>query len=164
MLFKFPEEKPFIIFSYAILAPFINSVLAFSSKFFSFIFSSFFFNGNALGKFDERVDFNFVKVRHGNVKSMAYIFENTAYISDCNDLSIIKNNKLKNLKYLIIDCLKIKNNFAHFNLKESIYVHNQLKPKKTILTNLHADLDYNFLRKSLPKNIIPAHDKMILKI
>ena len=118
----------------------------------------------ALGKFDERVDFNFVKVRHGNVKSMAYIFENTAYISDCNDLSIIKNNKLKNLKYLIIDCLKIKNNFAHFNLKESIYVHNQLKPKKTILTNLHADLDYNFLLKRLPKNVYPAYDGLKLSL
>jgi phosphoribosyl 1,2-cyclic phosphate phosphodiesterase len=118
----------------------------------------------SLGKFDERVDFNFVKVRHGNVKSMAYIFENTAYISDCNDLSIIKNNKLKNLKYLIIDCLKIKNNFAHFNLKESIYVHNQLKPKKTILTNLHADLDYNFLLKRLPKNVYPAYDGLKLSL
>jgi phosphoribosyl 1,2-cyclic phosphate phosphodiesterase len=95
---------------------------------------------------------------------MAYIFENTAYISDCNDLSIIKNNKLKNLKYLIIDCLKIKNNFAHFNLKESIYVHNQLKPKKTILTNLHADLDYNFLLKRLPKNVYPAYDGLKLSL
>ena len=61
MLFKFPEEKPVIIFSYAILAPFINSALAFSSKFFSFIFLSSFFNGNSWGKFDDiflsKVDF-----------------------------------------------------------------------------------------------------------
>jgi len=39
-----------------------------------------------------------------------------------------------------------------------------IRAKKTILTNLHTDLDYNFLKKNLPKNIIPAHDKMILKI
>jgi len=39
-----------------------------------------------------------------------------------------------------------------------------VRAKKTILTNLHTDLDYNFLKKNLPKNIIPAYDKMILKI
>ena len=33
-----------------------------------------------------------------------------------------------------------------------------VKPKKTILTNLHVDLDYFVLKKKLPKNIIPAYD------
>ena len=33
-----------------------------------------------------------------------------------------------------------------------------VKPKKTILTNLHVDLDYFILKKKLPKNIIPAFD------
>ena len=33
-----------------------------------------------------------------------------------------------------------------------------VKPKKTILTNLHTDLDYFVLKKKLPKNIIPAFD------
>ncbi len=35
---------------------------------------------------------------------------------------------------------------------------NLVKPKKSILTNLHTDLDYFELKKILPKNIIPAHD------
>ena len=34
----------------------------------------------------------------------------------------------------------------------------KLAPKKTILTNLHVDLDYQNLRKKLPENIIPAYD------
>ena len=33
-----------------------------------------------------------------------------------------------------------------------------LKPKKTILTNLHTDLDYTTIKKKLPKNIMPAYD------
>ena len=39
-----------------------------------------------------------------------------------------------------------------------------LKPKKTILTNLNAELDYQTLKKSLPKNIVPAYDGMTLKL
>ena len=33
-----------------------------------------------------------------------------------------------------------------------------VKPKKTILTNLHVDLDYFDLRKKLPIDIVPAFD------
>ena len=85
-------------------------------------------------------------------------------MSDCNDLSILKIRELKRLKYLIIDCLRFTKHPNHFNLEESLYVHQQLKPKKTILTNLHYDLDYNYLLKKMPKNIIPAFDGLKLKL
>ena len=117
-----------------------------------------------LGDSKEKVEFDTLEVKHGVVKSIAYIFEKTAYISDCNDLSIINKNKLKNLRYLILDCLKIEKNIAHFNLSESLYIHKHLKPKKTILTNLHYDLDYKFLLKKLPKNVYPAYDGLSLNL
>ena len=79
-------------------------------------------------------------------------------MSDCNDFSILKIQELKNLNYLIIDCLKFTQHPSHFNLEESLYVHQYLKPKKTILTNLHHDLDYNYLLKKLPSGVVPAFD------
>ena len=118
----------------------------------------------SLGKSKEKVNFTALQVSHGAIKNTAYIFENTAYISDCNDLSITKMKEFKNLKILILDCLKIGKHPTHFNLEQSLYVHNCLKPQKTILTNLHHDLDYDFLRQTLPKNVFPAYDglKLIL--
>mgnify|MGYP006119668623 FL=1 len=64
----------------------------------------------------------------------------------------------KKLKYLIIDCLRYKKHPSHFSLDEIIYLTNKLKPKKTILTNLNTDLDYDHLIKILPKNILPGFD------
>ena len=118
----------------------------------------------SLGKSSEKIFFKAIKVKHGKTNSLGYIFENTAYISDCSDLSIIKMNKLKNLRYLIIDCLRFKKHPSHFNLEESIYVHRHLKPKKTILTNLHYTLDYNYLLKKLPVGIVPAHDGLKINL
>jgi len=112
----------------------------------------------SLGTLNEKVDFKTLEVKHGNIKSVAYIFEKTAYISDCNDYSITKKKEFRKLNYLILDCLKLNKNMAHFNLEECVNIHNCLRPKKTILTNLHHDLDYNFLLKNLPKNILPAYD------
>ena len=118
----------------------------------------------SLGKLDEKISFNTFSVKHGKTSSLVYIFEKTAYISDCNDLSIIRMKELKNLNHLIIDCLKFKKHPSHFNLDESIYVHHHLEPKKTILTNLHHDLDYNYLLKKLPPNIVPAYDGLSLNL
>ena len=118
----------------------------------------------SLGKFKERVFFNSIQISHGNIDTTAYIFEKTAYISDANDLSIIKMDQFKNLKYLIIDCLQFKKHRSHFNLKESLLIHKYLKPKKTILTNLKHELDYYYLKKILPRDVVPAYDglKIIL--
>ena len=112
----------------------------------------------SLGVSDEKVFFKAIKVRHGKINSLAYIFERTAYISDTNDLSIIKMDQFKKLKYLIIDCLQFKKHRSHFNLKESLLVHKYLKPKKTILTNLKHELDYYHLLRILPRDVVPAYD------
>ena len=117
-----------------------------------------------LSKKKDKIIFNTFNVEHGKVSSLAYLFEKTAYISDCNRIQNKDLNKLKNLNFLIIDCLKIKNSPSHFNLNEVLTISYFLKPKKTILTNLHIDLDYNFLKKKLPSNIIPAYDGMQLNI
>ena len=64
---------------------------------------------------------------------------------------------------MIIDCLRINKHPTHFNLAEAINLSNILRPKKTVLTNLHTDLDYSYLKKNLPQNIIPAYDGMVIK-
>tara|TARA_B110000438_G_scaffold301820_1_gene357728 strand:+ start:1518 stop:2288 length:771 start_codon:yes stop_codon:yes gene_type:complete len=118
----------------------------------------------SLGKNDEKIKFETLIANHGRTKIVIYIFEKVAYISDCNDISIINKKELKNLKILIIDCLRHKKHPTHFNLEDALFVHKQLKPQKTILTNLHSDLDYKYLLRNLPKNVVPAYDGMKLSI
>ena len=118
----------------------------------------------SLGKSKEKIFFEAVSATHGVTRCVVYIFEKTAYISDCNDLSITNIKALKNLKLLVLDCLKLKKHRTHFNLEEALFVHKQLNPKKTILTNLHHDLDYNFLLRMLPKNVLPAYDGLSLNL
>ena len=112
----------------------------------------------SLGAGSEKIFFKTAKLKHGTANVVAYIFEKTAYISDCNDMSIIKMKELRNLNYLVIDCLKYTQHPSHFNLNECLIIHQHLKPYKTILTNLSDDIDYNYLLKKLPKDIIPAYD------
>ena len=106
-----------------------------------------------------------IKVKHGKVDSICYIVDKKlAYISDVSDIKKKDYIYFKNLKYLIIDCLWIKYHPSHLNLENSLKFINLFKPKKAILTNLHSDLDYDYLKKILPKNIIPAFDGLTINL
>ena len=97
-------------------------------------------------------------IKHGLINATGYVFNKIAYLSDCNKIPQKSLNNLKNLNYLIIDCLRKNPHPSHLHFDETIKIAKKLAPKKTILSNLHVDLDYQSLRKKLPENIIPAYD------
>jgi phosphoribosyl 1,2-cyclic phosphate phosphodiesterase len=106
-----------------------------------------------------------VKVKHGNVDSVCYIIDKKlAYISDVSDIKKKDFKYFKNLKYLIIDCLWLRYHPSHLNLEGSLNLIAKFNPKKAILTNLHSDLDYNKLKKKLPKNVVPAYDGFTINL
>ena len=106
-----------------------------------------------------------IKVDHGKVKSNCFIIDKKiAYISDVSKIYKKDLKFFKNLNYFIIDCLRYLKHPSHYNLEEVINLSKFLKPKKTILTNLNTELDYQTLKKSLPKDIVPAYDGMTLKL
>ena len=100
-----------------------------------------------------------IKVQHGNVCSICYIIDKKlAYISDVSEIYKKDYKYFKNLRYLIIDCLWYKNHPSHFNLEKALEIVKKFAPKKAILTNLHTDIDYEEIKRKLPKNIVPAYD------
>lgn len=102
-----------------------------------------------------------IPVQHGKIFSQSFIINKScAYINDASKIFKKDLSYFKKLKYLVIDCLRYDWHPSHFNLSEVLELTNILMPKKTILTNLNNEMDYNHLTKILPKNIIPAYDGM----
>ena len=109
----------------------------------------------------DNLSFRAFNVEHGLINATGYIIMNKiAYISDCNGISEKNLKLLQNIDFLIIDCLKLDKHPSHFNYNEALDIIHKVKAKKSILTNLHTDLDYFKLRKKLPKHIVPAFDGM----
>ena len=109
----------------------------------------------------KKLNIKSIRVKHGNVQCNAFIINNKcAYISDLNEIYKKDIKYFKNLKYFIVDCLRYKDHPSHYNLEQVLKLISLLKPKKSILTNLHSDLDYQSLKKKLPNNILPAYDGM----
>ena len=110
---------------------------------------------------DKKITIESIPVQHGKIKSICYLLnKKLAYASDISLFFEKDYQKLKKLEYLIIDCLWYRYHSSHFNLNQVLEMVKILSPKKTILTNMHCDLDYVELKKKLPKNIVPGYDGM----
>ena len=115
-------------------------------------------NKFSIKKKNSKISIKSFEVNHGLINATGYLIDKLAYISDCNRIPEKNLRYLFNLDYLIIDCLKIDKHPSHLNYEQAIKLIKLVKPKKSILTNLHTDMDYFRLKKKLPKNIIPAFD------
>ena len=114
---------------------------------------------------NRKIKIESINVQHGKVNSLCFIIDKQlAYISDVSKIYEKDYKHFKNLKYLVIDCLWYRTHPSHFNLEKSLKMIEIFSPKTAILTNLHSDLDYNALKKKLPKNVEPAFDGLTLKL
>ncbi|MBD1157508.1 MBL fold metallo-hydrolase, partial [Pelagibacterales bacterium SAG-MED20] len=122
-------------------------------------------NKNIIINKKKKLTINAITVKHGDVDSICYIInKKLAYASDISSIYKKDLNSFKNLNFFVVDCLRFKFHPSHFNLEQVIKLIKIVKPKKTILTNMHSDLDYKKLKDILPKNIVPAYDGMTLTL
>jgi phosphoribosyl 1,2-cyclic phosphate phosphodiesterase len=64
----------------------------------------------------------------------------------------------------IVDGLRYAQHPSHFSVRDALKWIDRFKPKRAVITNMHADLDYEVMRKELPSGIIPAYDGMRLTL
>jgi phosphoribosyl 1,2-cyclic phosphate phosphodiesterase len=101
---------------------------------------------------------------HGDISTLGFRFGSLAYSCDLSDLPADSIAALSGLDVWILDALRYKPHPSHFSLAEALDWVGRIKPRRAILTNLHADLDYDVLRRELPAHIEPAFDGMQVKL
>jgi phosphoribosyl 1,2-cyclic phosphate phosphodiesterase len=97
---------------------------------------------------------------HGDIPSLGFRFGDVGYSCDLSGLPPESAATLAGLYVWIVDALRYRPHPSHFSLADALGWIEHLKPRRAILTNLHADLDYEKLRKEVPPNVEPAYDGM----
>ena len=76
-----------------------------------------------LGNQKKKIKIRAIPIKHGLIDSIAYIInDKLAYASDANMFYKKDFKYFKDLKYLIIDCLRFKKHPSHFNLEDVIKI------------------------------------------
>ncbi|MFZ5740016.1 MAG: MBL fold metallo-hydrolase [Pseudomonadota bacterium] len=103
-------------------------------------------------------------VQHGDIPALGYRIGGAAYTPDVHDIPEQSFSALEGLDLWIIDGLRYKYHASHFNIETALKWIARFQPKRAVITNMHADLDYETLRKELPESVVPGFDGMRLDI
>ena len=109
--------------------------------------------------FDE-VEVQPIDIIHSEINILGFKFKKLAYITDASKINSEEKEKLKNLDYFIINCLrKTEPHHSHFILPEVLELVAELKPKKTYLIHISHQLGFHDeVENELPENVHLACD------
>jgi phosphoribosyl 1,2-cyclic phosphate phosphodiesterase len=102
--------------------------------------------------------------QHGDIASYAFRFGKFAYSCDLSGMPDDTAAALADLDIWIVDALRYRPHPSHFSVADTLGWIERLKPKRAILTDLHADLDYELLRKELPPHVEPGFDGLTVSL
>lgn len=100
---------------------------------------------------------------HGDAESLGFRFGDVAYSPDISGLPPASVPMLEGLDLWVVDALRYQPHPSHWSVGQTLEWVKRLKPKRTILTHLHIDLDYAELKGKLPAGVEPAHDGMVVE-
>lgn len=96
---------------------------------------------------------------HGlGTASLGFRFGEAAYSNDVVAIPESSMARLGGLDLWIVDALRYTAHPTHANLEQALAWAARLKPKRTVLTNMHIDLDYQTLLRELPAGVEPGFD------
>ncbi|HOZ30835.1 MAG TPA: MBL fold metallo-hydrolase [Bacteroidales bacterium] len=138
-------------------------------KTFSYIFDNSHYPGiphlnlNVIGedKFKiHEVEIEPIRVLHYNLPILGFKINELAYITDANFISKEQLLKLKSLKVLIINALRIRKHVSHFSLSEAIEIIKICNPDMAYLTHISHQLGlHEEVNQFLSENIRLTFDQ-----
>jgi phosphoribosyl 1,2-cyclic phosphate phosphodiesterase len=104
------------------------------------------------------------QVQHGDIIALGYRIGDAAYTPDVNDIPPESWPFLENLDLWIIDGLRFTQHQSHFSVSDALAWIGRFKPKRAVITNMSADVDYEVLSRQLPEGVVAGFDGMRLTL
>ncbi len=105
-----------------------------------------------------------IRVFH-SMEMLAYRINDFTYITDAKRISDNETEKIKGTKILVVNAIRFKEHYSHFNLKEALNFIEKIQPEQAYITHMAHKLGtHENLQKLLPKNVQPAYDGLICEI
>lgn len=106
-----------------------------------------------------------VKGLHADLEVFGYRFNDFAYLTDMKTVADKEIEKLKGVKILVINALRIQPHHSHFNLEEALTFIEKVNPEKAYLTHISHLLGFHDeVEKTLPEHVFLAYDGLEISI
>ncbi|TPN88669.1 MBL fold metallo-hydrolase [Aquimarina algicola] len=102
---------------------------------------------------------------HNRLQVFGFRFKDFAYLTDVKTVEEKEKLKLKGVKVLVVNALRIEPHHSHFNLEEAIAFIEEIAPEKAYLTHISHMLGFHEeVEKQLPDHISIAYDNLKITI
>ena len=106
-----------------------------------------------------------IRVFHGKLPIYGFRIGDFAYITDAKYIPEEELEKLQGLKVLIVNALRDREHFAHFNIREALEFIEKVKPGEAYLTHFNHEIGlHSELEKRLPQHVHPCYDGLTISI
>jgi phosphoribosyl 1,2-cyclic phosphate phosphodiesterase len=105
-----------------------------------------------------------IEVLHYRLPVLGFRINDFAYITDANYIDQIELDKLKGVKYLVLNALRRETHISHFTLDEATHIALQIGAEHTYFTHMSHQIGFHDdVCNELPDGIDLAFDGQILE-
>ncbi|MBK5212423.1 MAG: MBL fold metallo-hydrolase [Flavobacteriaceae bacterium] len=106
-----------------------------------------------------------IEAFHDTLPVLGFRIEDFTYLTDVKTISEEETEKVKGTKVLVINALRVKPHYSHFNIAEALDFVEKVKPETTYFTHISHVMGFHAeVEKKLPKNVHLAYDTLKITI
>ncbi len=106
-----------------------------------------------------------VDAHHNRLQVFGYRIGEFAYLTDVKTVEDEELDKIKGVKILCVNALRIKPHHSHFNLEEALEFVEKVQPQQTYLTHISHYLGFHEeVERKLPINVHLAYDNLVVSV
>lgn len=103
-------------------------------------------------------------LHHGSMRVNGYRMGSFAYCTDCNSITDEAKERLKGVRTLVLDALRISRHSTHFSLDEAIEAAAEIGAERTYFTHIAHEIKHAEIEPVLPKGMYLAYDGLEISI
>lgn len=106
-----------------------------------------------------------IEAFHNRLQVFGYRIGEVAYLTDVKSIEAKEIEKIKGIKVLCVNALRIEAHHSHFNLEEALAFVDKVQPDVAYLTHISHHMGFHDeVEKTLPDNVHLAYDNLIVNI
>ena len=95
---------------------------------------------------------------HGQRQVLGFRFDSIGYATDCSDVPTEAIEKLKGVRYLVLDGLRYEPHRTHLSIDQAVAISERVGAEMTYLTHMTHSIEYEEVSAKLPRRVALAYD------
>jgi phosphoribosyl 1,2-cyclic phosphate phosphodiesterase len=101
---------------------------------------------------------------HGLIQTLGLRVGPFGYSTDAGTLDEAVINRLRGIDTWLVGCFQRSAHKTHANIAQVVEWAQEIRPRRTILTHMSYDLDWDWMQQHLPPGFEPGFDGMVIEL